>query len=234
MTAKQGRADLKLVLLPGLDGTGLLFKPFIDALPSGVETSVIAYPVDEKLSYEQLTEYVIERLPKTETFVLLAESFSGPVACKIALQPPANMKSVVFIASFLAPPQKLVLGLSRLLPRRLLLSLPVPEFVVKLFLLGPDVSASLIDLFRMSLSKVSAKVLSYRLDEIAGLKFKAQRCDLEAVYIQASDDYLVPEQCVEPFREVMHKLKVYQVKGPHFILQANPQNCADILLEEVL
>ena len=212
----------------------MLFRPFIDALPPGVETSIIAYPENEKLGYKQLAEYVMARLPRTEAFVLLAESFSGPVAWEIARQTPANMEAVVFVASFLKPPQRLVLGLSRLLPRRLLLSLPFPEFVIKLFLLGPDASPSLVDLFRLSLNKVPAKVLSFRLNEIAGLDVNTQSCDLKALYIQAGDDYLVPAHCVEPFKAAIDKLKVYQVQGPHFILQANPQACADILLHECL
>lgn len=53
--------DLKLVLLPGLDGTGLLFKPFVSALPSSAETLIITYPPDEKLSYKKLTEHVLAK-----------------------------------------------------------------------------------------------------------------------------------------------------------------------------
>ena len=202
-------------------------------LPSGVETSVITYPPDEMSGYQQLTDYVVAQLPENEEFVLLAESFSGPIAYAIALRQPENMTSVVFVASFLEPPQRLVLALSRLLPRRLLLSLPVPEIILKLLLLGPDASASLVDLFRLSLSKVSAKVLTYRLDEIASLRINMQKCDLKAIYIQASDDYLVPEGCAEVLKDVMKKLTVHQVEGPHFILQANPQACADLVMEEV-
>jgi len=47
---------MKVVLLPGLDGTGILFKPFIDALPSEANIQVISYPSATKLSYQELTE----------------------------------------------------------------------------------------------------------------------------------------------------------------------------------
>jgi hypothetical protein len=36
--------QMKIVLLPGLDGTGILFKPFIEALPNGIDVLVISYP----------------------------------------------------------------------------------------------------------------------------------------------------------------------------------------------
>ena len=222
---------MKLVLLPGLDGTGNLFKPFIDALPSTIETLLITYPTDEKLSYNQLTEYVIDNLPTDDEFILMGESFSGPIAYEIALRCPNNLKSVIFVASFLEPPQRLVLGLSKLLPRSLLMSLPIPELIIKLLLLGPTASTQLVDLFRVSIKKVSGKLLSYRLNEIANLKLNKQRCSVVAVYIQATDDYLVPEHCVKPFEEVMENFRVYQVDGPHFILQANPYACVDILIK---
>ena len=222
---------MKLVLLPGLDGTGDLFKPFIDALPSTIETLLITYPTDEKLSYKQLTEYVIDNLPAGDDFILMGESFSGPIAYEIALRCPDNVKSVIFVASFLEPPQRLVLALSKLLPTSLLLALPIPELLIKMLLLGPGATTQLVDLYRTSVKKVSGKLLSYRLNEIANLKLNKQRCSVEAFYIQATDDYLVPEHCVKPFAEVMENFRVYQVDGPHFILQANPNACVDIVVK---
>lgn len=143
------------------------------------------------------------------------------------------MKAVIFVASFLKPPQRLVPGLSRLLPRSLLMSLPVPGFVIKSFLLGPNAGTQLVDLFRLSLDKVSANVLSYRLNQITNLSIRKQKCNLKAVYIQADDDYLVPERCVETFKEVMENLEIYQLGGPHFILQANPLESSEIIVNEM-
>lgn len=47
-------ADLDLVLLPGMDGTGFLFEPFVNALPSGINPIVVAYPTNKPLSYKEL------------------------------------------------------------------------------------------------------------------------------------------------------------------------------------
>ncbi|HIQ27962.1 MAG TPA: alpha/beta hydrolase, partial [Sulfurovum sp.] len=66
---------MKLVLLSGLDGTAKLFEPFIKALPRTIDAQVIAYPTDKKLDYQSLISLVENELPKTEEFVLLAESF---------------------------------------------------------------------------------------------------------------------------------------------------------------
>jgi hypothetical protein len=43
-----------LVLLPGMDGSGLLFSEFIKALDAKCE--VIAYPPNDALGYEQLAD----------------------------------------------------------------------------------------------------------------------------------------------------------------------------------
>src|SRR3712207_7220422 len=40
--------------LPGLDGTGELFRPLLNVIPRDVPTRVIDYPIDRPLSYDQL------------------------------------------------------------------------------------------------------------------------------------------------------------------------------------
>jgi hypothetical protein len=51
-----------------------------------IETRVVAYPLDRPMNYPEHAAWVRERLP-TEEFVLLAESFSGPVGVSIAAEP---------------------------------------------------------------------------------------------------------------------------------------------------
>ena len=54
---------MRLVMLPGLDGTGLLFKPLIGCLPERFTVDVISYPTDHVLAYDELVEFVRKRLP---------------------------------------------------------------------------------------------------------------------------------------------------------------------------
>ncbi len=49
---------MKLILLPGLDGTGILFEPLVRALPSHLSPVIIAYATQETLGYAELVEYV--------------------------------------------------------------------------------------------------------------------------------------------------------------------------------
>lgn len=223
---------MKIVLLPGLDGTGALFKPLIESLPSDIEPLVISYPNNKKMNYDDLADFVINQIPNEE-FILIGESFSGPIAYQIALRHPEHLKSVIFVASFLSNPRNIILKLCNFLPMGLLFSLPIPEFIIRSFLFGKNVNEQLINLFRQSLKKVPASILSYRLREITRLDKKYLHCGTRAVYIQATNDKLVSSKSVKVFKDVMDNLSVYKVNGPHFILQANPSACAEIITTEV-
>jgi hypothetical protein len=52
-----------LVLLPGLDGTGLLFQPLVEALSKDIEPIVVSYPDDIPLGYGELLPLVDGALP---------------------------------------------------------------------------------------------------------------------------------------------------------------------------
>ena len=51
-------ATTRLVLLPGMDGTGVLFEPLLEVLPCEFEPIVVRYPPDKALGYEALLDVV--------------------------------------------------------------------------------------------------------------------------------------------------------------------------------
>lgn len=221
---------MKIVLLPGLDGTGILFQPFIEALPDDIETLIISYPADLKLSYDDLVEYVISQLPE-DNYILVGESFSGPIAYQLTLRIPENIKSVVFVATFLNNPRPFLLKLTRFIPTRLIFAMP--NFLIKLFLLGWNINRRIIRLFKQSIQQVSPDVLSFRLQEIARLPENHNTSKIRASYIQAENDKLVPKNCVKAFKISFNNISIFEVKGPHFILQADPDACAEIVADEI-
>jgi hypothetical protein len=62
-----------------MDGTGSLFSEFIAALPRGLEPVVVTYPLDRSMNYAELEQFARARLPTERPFVLVGESFSGPI-----------------------------------------------------------------------------------------------------------------------------------------------------------
>ena len=89
---------MKLVLIPGLDGTGDLFAPFVAALGE-VDTQVISYPPDRAMDYAEHEAHVRSLLPREGEYVLLAESFSGPVGIAIAASNPAGLRGLILCCS---------------------------------------------------------------------------------------------------------------------------------------
>ena len=88
-------AQPTLVVLPGLDGTGLLTTPLLDALTArGVPAQVLRYPQEGPQDYATLAARVRLQLPETP-FVLLGESFAGPLAVLLAAQTPPALRGVV-------------------------------------------------------------------------------------------------------------------------------------------
>ena len=87
------------MLLPGLDGTGKLLRALCETLKDRINTEVIAYPTNQALGYDELTQFVADRLP-SQPFVLLGESFSGPIAIRLAAKPPAGLKGLILCGTF--------------------------------------------------------------------------------------------------------------------------------------
>ena len=223
---------MKLILLPGMDGTGKLFQPFINELPDEIDCSVISYPENKCLSYKELETFVFDKLPKDEDFVLLAESFSGPVGYLLAKRNLANMKGVIFVATFLQNPNKPLVNLVKLLPLSILLSLPIPEFIIKHFFLGKSPNNQTFKLFKDIIKNTSSKIISFRINEISKLSLDLDKITIKSFCIHALNDKLVPPNNLNSFTEISDSLKTIKINGPHFILQARAKECA-ALVEEI-
>ena len=78
---------IPIVLLPGMDGTGVLLADLKTRLLKRRRVEVISYPANPALGYSTLTAHVIERLPLGRC-VILGESFSGPIAIEAAASEP--------------------------------------------------------------------------------------------------------------------------------------------------
>lgn len=224
---------MKLILLPGLDGTGNMFQPLISSLGDEIKTLTISYPSDRHLSYDDLSCFVRNKLKNfDEQLVLLAESFSGPVAVKLLQDSLPNIKAVIFSAAFCESPKSVLVSLSKFLPVATILKLPIPNAVIKYFCFGYDCCPETIDLFRTTISQSNVKVLSQRIIEISNLTFEGKNLsDIPCCYIQAQYDKLVPESAFQSFQKIVPDIQLIKIKGPHFILQAKPQECKESIVK---
>lgn len=218
-----------LLLLPGLDGTGLVFEPLLKHLPEDIEPRIVRYPTDRIMSFQEHVDFARKQIPKAKPFVLLAESFSGPIGLQILSEPPENLKGVLFVATFARHPSPFFLDVGLYLPQRLLLNLFSKTFLGRFFCLG-GASADAVDTFQKALKSVKLSVLANRLKILAELPPPPEtNFSGPCLYLQAKGDRLVPERAVIPLQQLLPKLQIEQVPGPHITLLAHPESGAWII-----
>jgi pimeloyl-[acyl-carrier protein] methyl ester esterase len=219
-------AGRKLVFLPGLDGTGLSFEPLHSFLPPGLRVQVVAYPADRRLDFEQTVQWAADRIQPDPDAIVLAESFSGPVAVALVGSGRLRAKCLVLCATFARSPRPHLLRLSRRLPVAALLRLPFPHFLFKHIIAGgPAATQVLADLWRRVKPKVPPEVLVHRLEVIRRVDVRPwlSQIKVPCLYIQATGDRTVPAGALLDFAQALPDLRAVRIQGPHFILQAQPQ-----------
>ena len=211
---------MKVLLIPGMDGTGKLFRPLLDELPSDMDTQVICLnDLAAQTPIEQALE--IASLIGSEEVIILSESYSGYIAYHLSLLPNLNIKHVIFAASFLENPTWFS-RLNRLLPLNLVRSGLIPDIILSPVLFSQRNNKNLVKLFMSSLKSVSNSTLRQRLNAIANLVRPNESVLVQCTYVQASNDYLVSKRTVDVFKELCININVVKANGGHFIVQSNP------------
>ncbi|MBN2107494.1 MAG: alpha/beta hydrolase [Deltaproteobacteria bacterium] len=215
-----------IIFMPGMDGTGISFEPLAKLLPHDVNVKVIQYPADRLLSFEENLQCVRQQVQPDGEAIVIAESFSGPVAVALIGSGLLKARCLILSATFARSPRPLVLKTLRCLPMEAVLQLPLPRFLLKRLTEGGEQP---VDVFEDMLHRIRAmapaKVLNHRLKVIGKTDVRQwlSKLTLPCLYIQASSDRAVPASALFDFTEAVADLRVVRIRGPHFILQAQPQ-----------
>lgn len=214
---------LSLVILPGLDGTTELLSDFMRAaVPLFDSVSAIRCPVDQPLGYTELEAMVRQSLPRNGDFILLGESFSGPIALSIAADPPPGLRGLVLSTTFAKNPVSLLrplAGLARFAPVR-----AMPLRILSSWLLGRWATPGLEALLRDALRSVGADVLrcramaAMRADVTACLK----RIAVPVIYLRATGDRLLAAAVGDHVLRGIPHARLAHIAGPHLLLQTAP------------
>ncbi|GAB3097629.1 alpha/beta fold hydrolase [Lysobacter terrae] len=219
-----------LIVLPGLDGTATLHAEFLSACDAFESAVAIPYPTHRPLGYRELEVLVRAELPTSDPFVLLGESFSGPIALSIAANPPANLVGVVLSTTFVASPFRPLAPLAPLL--RLVPVRSVPLAVLSWLLLGRWATRELQASLQSALQSVSPDVLNFRAETALRASIpNAGTIAVPTLCLRATDDRLLPASAGERIRSAIAGCEVVQITGPHLLLQAAPVECARVVSE---
>jgi pimeloyl-ACP methyl ester carboxylesterase len=215
-----------VVLLPGLDGSATLFEPFVAALGQQHEVRAISYPSTVPLGYAELEGLVRSSLPKAGPFVVLGESFSGPVAVGLAAEPPPGLLGIVLCCSFARNPRPFLSLLGwviALVPVKL-----APVSLLAVALLGRHSNPYWRSALAEALSPVSAVALRARLRAVLEVNALSRlaKSKVPVLYLRATEDRVVPVSASKSVAQALPSVTIIPIPGPHFLLQVSPEPAA--------
>lgn len=213
---------ISLVLLPGMDGTGEMFAPLLAAAGARYALQCIRYPDDATLGYGELEQLVRAQLPLDRPYVVVGESFSGPIAASLSAVPPPGMVAVVLCCTFVRNPRPrfaVLGGLLRFAPLK-----SAPMGAVAALLMGRHSSPALRQALAAALAQVSHATLQTRLRAVLHVDVRARlaAAKVPVLYLQARQDDLLPASAADEVRASLPVVSMVTIDGPHLLLQTRP------------
>lgn len=216
--------DISLILLPGLDGTGDLFKPLLDFLPENIKPVIVSYPKDRPYGYDELKQIVTASLPKDSDFFILGESFSGPLALMAADDKPNALKGIILCATFVRNPFRLIPSwLSSLSVSPVYYLWPM-TIKVRAFFSGGKYK----DLFNMALNAVKSvnpDVIAKRVNAILNVNVEKELkdCSVPVLYLTSTKDHLIKQHNIAHIKKIKKDVQESKIDTLHFVLQLEPE-----------
>lgn len=219
-----------LRILPGLDGTTRMLDGFIaQAHAAGFDdATAIGYPHDRVLDADGLEAFAREQLPDDKPFLLLGESFSGPIALRIAADPPPMLRALVLSTTFATTPVPL---LSPFAPLARIAPVLTPMPLLSWLLLGRWRRPTLETALRQALDEVTHDVLRSR--AALALRIDARdalpRIRVPTLYLRANHDRLMHPSAGDMILRGIADARLHALDGPHLLLQTRGDACIDVI-----
>jgi pimeloyl-[acyl-carrier protein] methyl ester esterase len=216
-------AELQVIVLPGLDGTGALTAPFGGYLAQPYKVQIVQYPAD-LFRYDEGVRWLQRHLP-TGDYVIVAESFSGPLAITMAAAKPSGLKAMVLVASFARSPRRFppfFAAILYLVPIRSVLLIRLTRW----FLVGKWGARDFPEAFVQIIKSVPRRTLAGRLRDVLRVNVvdDLKALKVPRLLVVATADRLVPASRAEDFRAAGWTVET--VAGPHFLTLTRPQEVA--------
>jgi len=214
-----------LVLLPGLDGTGHLFAPFLACLPASVKPIVVEYPVDQTVNYQQLVPEIRELAPWDEPYLIVAESFGGPLALYFTAAQWEYVDGVVLVSSFITNPLPSFMNWVYSMMGETLFKTVPPTTVLKKYLLGKNFPPTLEESVTNALMAVKPDVLTQRIKLVveSNSTQALKDCSKPILYLHGSQDELLGDRGWKEISAAKPSVAGLEIDGPHMLLQTRPR-----------
>ena len=217
----------EIVLLPGLDGTGDLFDRLVAQLSPELQTTVVRYPQDPSLGYAGYAEIVRDVIGSRRVF-LLGESFSGPVAIRVAAQLGRQVKGLVLAATFVKRPWPgfLIRRAAQVDPRS------TPPNIRDAILMGPYGDPQLVEKIEEIIRTLSRRVRAARLRAVADVDVRADFAALACpvLVLHGRGDWLVRKTPIQRAVSQKGRARMVVIPGAHMLLQTRSAEAAAEIL----
>ncbi|MDC8013750.1 alpha/beta fold hydrolase [Tahibacter soli] len=214
------------VLLPGLHGTDDLYADLAHALAPQGRSIAIAYPTDRPLGYPDLVAQVLAAWPTDGDVVLVAESFSGPVALMLAAQRPRGLRAVVLSATFARNPSPWLRPLRFVLP--FASKHWMPTAVAAALMLGESATREWAATIARILDRVSDTALRARATAAFDVDVRGliPTIDVPLLYLRARHDRLIAARHGDDIVARARDGRLVDIDSPHLIFQIAPREAA--------
>jgi sigma-B regulation protein RsbQ len=216
-----------------MDGTGTLFNAFVGLLPAGIDAKIVPYPKDRHMSYAQLAELVGGVLPRDTPYVIIAESYSGPIASILAAHPVGNLQGVVFVSSFVSfPCGRIGPWLAKMVPT-ILFRGRAPAWILRWLVMDSATPREMISAVQDAVAGVRPEVLTRRLRDALNADFAVtlKHCSVRIVYLLSGSDRLLGTRGLRRLLAARSDIETVKIDGPHFLLQCAPDRSLAGLLK---
>lgn len=221
------------VLLPGLDATLPVRMPFLERLGCQVPFLKFTLPPDRIASMEEAEAWFRERLPRDRPFVLAGYSYSGPVAIRIAADPPPNLVALILIATFARVPVPVPRPLALLAARPLFFRITAPRFLIRL-LAGCDNPWAIEELQKAERA-VRPEILAARLRACITVDVRQELMAVRVPILNvfAANDSVLPSTGEREISLLRPDARVTIIPGGHAILECTPKEAAHAITDFV-
>ena len=218
-----------LLLLPGLDGTEVFFRPLLASLPKWIRPTVVCFPLARASEYTDLLRFTREAVSAIPSFFVLGSSFAGPLALMLAAAEPDKVRGVIMATTFVSPPRRIYarMRFSAVEPSIWLLRLcrRIPVWLSR----GPtdQLRADKAETWR----RVSARIVAARIRALLRVDARQllKECPVPILCIAGDSDGVVPRGNVEEIVRLQPSVRVEILPGGHFVLYTNPTAAAEAI-----
>jgi pimeloyl-ACP methyl ester carboxylesterase len=220
-----------LVLLPGLDGTDVFFRPLLASLPEWVRPHVVCFPPFGANEYADLLAIVREAVSELSNFFVLGSSFSGPLALMLAAAEPVKVQGVILSATFIRPPRPMYARLRFTAVTPVIWMIRAARRIPVWLSRGPN------DQLRRDKAetwrRVNAGMVAARIRTLLNVDARKllRDCPHPVLCIAGRNDGIVPRRNVEEIMSMRPSVHVCTIDGRHFAMYTNPITTADAITE---